>query len=103
MRIDPMSVATASAEAGTVRDGTRYGQRSTVPAPEPSIRSSAVTLATSQLEVSVILDEYNKTVYRFVDKTTGELVQQVPPEELLKVMHNIEEMLKQSETLDVVL
>jgi len=33
-------------------------------------------------------------VYRFVDSKTGDLVIQVPPEEVLRVMRNIQQMLQ---------
>jgi hypothetical protein len=51
---------------------------------------------TSQLDVNVVVENQH-TVYRFVDRQTGDLVQQVPPEELLRVMRSIGELLQQSE------
>ena len=45
-------------------------------------------------EVNVQVDDSLHRIYRFVDKQTGDLIQQVPPEELLRVMRNISEMLE---------
>ena len=58
--------------------------RRTVPLPEPT-----------QLNVS--MDDQKNVIYRFVDPTDGQTVRQVPPEEILKIMRNIEDMLRESE------
>lgn len=42
-------------------------------------------------EVNLAVEDDHKIVYRFVDKETGKLIEQVPPEELLRVMRNIAE------------
>ena len=58
--------------------------RQTVPVPEPV-----------QLDVSV--DDRKNVIYRFVDPKDGQTVRQVPPEEILKIMRNIEDMLRETE------
>ncbi|HZQ67140.1 MAG TPA: flagellar protein FlaG [Terriglobales bacterium] len=45
-------------------------------------------------KVSVALED-NQVVYRFIDQRSGELLQQVPPEEVLRVMRNIAELQKE--------
>ncbi|MBZ5706010.1 MAG: hypothetical protein LAN63_11690 [Acidobacteriia bacterium] len=45
----------------------------------------------------MVVDENRNISYRFLDAQTGELVQPVPPEELLRVMHNIGEWLQESQ------
>ncbi len=48
-----------------------------------------------QLQISFA--EGHLLVYRFVDKETGDLVQQIPPEEVLRVMQGIQQWLQQSD------
>ena len=55
-----------------------------MPVPEPT-----------QLNVSV--DDQKNVIYRFVDPKDGQTVRQVPPEEILKIMRNIEDMLRETE------
>ncbi|HTR67117.1 MAG TPA: hypothetical protein VMH85_15160 [Terriglobales bacterium] len=47
--------------------------------------------------MNVTFDQNKNTVYRFVDEKSGELVRQVPPEEVLRVMRSVEDMLQESE------
>jgi len=49
----------------------------------------------SQLNVSV--DDKQNVIYRFTDPSNGEVVRQVPPEQILRIMRSIEEMLQESE------
>lgn len=55
----------------------------TAPLPEPS-------------QLSVSLDDRQNIIYRFTDPNSGELRRQVPPEEILRVMRNIEDLLHES-------
>lgn len=63
----------------------------------PRQSDTAPVLRAPQHEVSVVVDENRNISYRFLDAQTGELVQPVPPEELLRVMHNIGEWLQESQ------
>jgi len=71
-----------------------------VTSPPSPVDSSAATTSSQpqpvvpEREVDVATEE-NQVVYRFVDKRSGELVQQVPPEEVLRVMRNIAELQKE--------
>jgi len=47
--------------------------------------------------MNVTFDQNHNTIYRFVDEKSGDLVRQVPPEEVLRVMRNVEEMMQESE------
>ena len=47
--------------------------------------------------VAISIDQDRNTIYRFLDQRTGVLIRQVPPEEVLRVMRNIDEMLQASE------
>jgi hypothetical protein len=44
-------------------------------------------------KVEVNIDSSQHIIYRVVDQHSGEVVQQIPPEELLRVMRNIGEYL----------
>lgn len=48
-------------------------------------------------EVNVVLDQNQGIVYKFVDKDTGEAVEQIPPEETLRMIENIQHLLEPSE------
>lgn len=49
-----------------------------------------------QHEVNIVLNENQQIVYTFVDKGTGEVVQQIPPEESLRLIENIQQLLEKS-------
>lgn len=44
----------------------------------------------------ISMDDNRNIIYRFVDMVSGDVIQQVPPEEVLRVMNNIAEMLRES-------
>jgi hypothetical protein len=45
--------------------------------------------------VSVSVTEGQVFVYRILDEKTGDLIQQIPPEEILRVIRNIQQMLQE--------
>jgi len=47
--------------------------------------------------VAISVDANRNTIYRFLDQRTGDLIRQVPPEEVLRVMRSIEQMLQASQ------
>jgi uncharacterized FlaG/YvyC family protein len=47
--------------------------------------------------MSVSIDSDKNVIYQFLDARTGEVVQQVPPEQVLRVIRSIADMLRQSE------
>jgi hypothetical protein len=87
MRIDPVHIAPAGLQAVTA---------STITKSRPSPQTAPESVAPQhEREVSVSMSD-NRPVFRFVDKNTGDLIIQVPPEELLRVMRNIGELLRES-------
>ena len=94
MRIDPMALPTS------IPDLSRsVSPRRTTP-PEtsvsfPSSSPSPEVLQASEKEVSVQWNEDKVMVLRFLDKRTGDLVEQVPSDEILKVVHNLGQLLRQ--------
>ncbi len=83
-RQNSVQVANRISQTQTDNSVETPSPRKTVPVPEPT-----------QLDVSV--DDRKNVIYRFVDPTDGQTVRQVPPEEILKIMRNIEEMLHETE------
>jgi hypothetical protein len=67
---------------------------------EPSAHSPSGTappdFSAASPQVTVSFDD-NKAVYRFIDGSSGKVLQQIPPEELLRVMRNIGEWLQQAQ------
>jgi hypothetical protein len=50
--------------------------------------------APTQMNVSI--DSDKNVIYQFLDARTGEVLQQVPPEQVLRVMHSIADLLRQA-------
>jgi len=94
MRIDPMALPTS------FPDISRSVSPRTATLPETFV-SSASNSQSSEVpqvgdkEVSVQWNEDKVMVMRFLDKRTGDLVEQVPSDEILKVVHNLEQLLRQ--------
>lgn len=76
---------------------TRSTPAHTDPAPGHLPASPAPGWQAPQHEVNVVLDDNRNIVYRFVDQETGEVVQQIPPEETLRMMQSIQELLQKAE------
>ena len=80
------------------------GQSLAIPAPhkaEPirsSPRADHGTLdalpQVRQYEVNAAFGEANLIIYRILDKKTGDLIQQIPPEQLIEMARNIRELLQ---------
>ena len=107
MRID-FTQATTQADLGNVAAQPKLIQRKveavseTPPGPATQTSKSIASQQTkaaipppSQLSVSV--DDRQNVIYRFTDPASGEVVRQVPPEQILRIMRNIEDLLRESE------
>lgn len=98
MRIDPVQVAARSNQAESA-----FARRSSMPQPpkqEKSVKEetkAAVPAAPAQAQISVSIDKDKNVIYQFLDPRTGEVLQQVPPEQVLQVMRSIADLLRQSE------
>ena len=80
----PRRIATTNAAQSAVESRVEIAKVAKPAIPQPN-----------QLNVSV--DEKQNVIYRFTDPNSGELVRQVPPEEILRIMRNIEDLLHESE------
>ena len=47
-----------------------------------------------QLEVNASFGQANRIIYRILDKETGDLIQQIPPEQLLEMARSIQDLLQ---------
>lgn len=86
MVTEPLHSARAAAADSLSQNAPEARRRSLAPSPASG--------ATHQEDVSVSFAENNIIVYRFVDKDTGDLVRQVPPEEILRLVRNINDLLQ---------
>jgi hypothetical protein len=51
---------------------------------------------TRQWKLCIAFDENRNMIYRFVDSETGDLIQQVPSDEILKVVRTIQQILRKA-------
>ena len=73
--------------------------------PKPSSKDALQSLPQArQLQVNASFGQANLIIYRILDKQTGDLILQVPPEQLLQIARGIQELLQanqRSPNLDV--
>lgn len=99
MRIDPTAPNLVMPESPSSR-----GNLAPAAAPSPDsssnaaehVRTASDGWQSPQHEVNVVLNENQRIVYKFVDKGTGEVVEQIPPEESLRLIENIQQLLEKS-------
>jgi uncharacterized FlaG/YvyC family protein len=56
------------------------------------------------IQVNASFSEDNLIIYRIVDKETGDLIQQIPPEQVLEIARSVRQLLEaatKTSTLDV--
>ena len=99
MRIDPLPTGRntdLSLPAGKAQ--TRQPEKTTVPREDAApVGQKPAVVATALPEperVSVSFDESRELVYRFADAKTGEVISQIPPEEVLRVVRGIQDLLR---------
>lgn len=91
MRIEAIPVAVAR-EPSAARDLGNAAAAAN--AAVTSVEARAPLPPPRERSLSISFIENKTIVYRFLDKETGDLVQQVPPEEMLRVMRNIDNLLR---------
>lgn len=96
MSIDPVSAATLgpviavqnSPSPKSTRDG----------ASEPTSRPETIVPQARAIQVDASFGEDNRIIYRIVDKQTGDLIEQIPPQQLLALARSIRQLLQAAET-----
>jgi len=97
MRIDPavppfVPETGAHVPAGTGAPPSPSAPETLVPSPSnsPTIDMPQI----SEREASVQWNDDQVMIVRLVNKRTGDLVEQVPSDEMLKVVHNLQQLLR---------
>jgi len=95
MSIDGVQAVPATAEALTDLAPVRHTSASAeaVP-PKSSLNDILKNMPQArQLQVDASFGQANLIIYRILDKQTGDLILQVPPEQLLQIARSIQESL----------
>jgi len=96
---DKAARRTGQAERTVQAQQTAQADKAATQAEQPQAKPSTAVppvLHTPSV-LNVTFDQDKNTIYRFVDEQTGKLVRQIPPDEVLRIMRGVEEMLQQSE------
>ena len=98
MKIDAtQSAALAAASQAQAQPSTKKPQKEAPPPQEVAgadeIRAASSEPSAAQRQMSVTFDQDNRVIYQFYNRETGELVQQYPSEEMLRVARNIADLL----------
>src|ERR1700741_1302621 len=92
MSIDAVQAAFSSARALTEWAPVRPAPTTAEAAPQPSANDILKNLPQArQLQVNATFGQANLIIYRILDKETGDLILQVPPEQLLEIARSIQE------------
>jgi hypothetical protein len=98
MSIDPVQVIVAFGQAADpvevvpVRPASA-GSGGAQPVPESGAELDILPQA-RQLQVNASFGEGNTIIYRILDKNTGDLILQIPPEQLLEIAQSVRELLR---------
>jgi hypothetical protein len=98
MRIDPVQVLATIKQADPA-----FARRASVPSksaeesPNHDIGKAATAATPAPKQISVLMDSDSNLIYQFIDARTGEVVLQVPPQQVLQVMRSIADLLRESE------
>ena len=97
MRIDPVQVAAKVFEVHADQPKERVAAETRpVEIHFPTNNQPAISVNTPHYEVTVHYDENQVLVTKFIDQKSGEVVQQIPPDQVLKIIESIQELLKES-------
>ena len=99
MRVDPLPAGgNTDLRLSESKAQTRQPEKVAAPreAATHAVEKPAVvpTALPEPARVSVSIDETREIVYRFVDAKTGEVISQTPPEEVLRVVRGIQDLLR---------
>jgi hypothetical protein len=98
MSIDPVSAQAV----GTLGFGAAPLLSRPVPAPDPapSIKPAAPAPSAAPhfhaIQVTAAFGQDNVIIYRIPDKETGDLIRQIPPEQLLEIARSVRQLLAEA-------
>src|SRR5918912_1226815 len=95
MRIDPVQVVASASQAEALSRDSK--PRKSAEEHRPVEKASPNAMIPAPRQMSVSMDGDHNIIYQFLDARTGEVVQQVPPEQVLQVMRSIAEQLREAE------
>jgi len=90
MSIDPVS-ATTLGPVGAVQDPASPKSQAPVATSSPA---ETIVPQVRAIQVDASYGEDNRIIYRILDKQSGELIQQIPPEQLLAIARSIQQLLQ---------
>lgn len=98
MRIEPVQVAAnqLQPQADTPNKRVAAENRPVVESSFSTSNPHSAPLDMPKYDVTVHYDENQVLVTKFIDQKSGEVVQQIPPDQVLKIIASIQEMLKES-------
>jgi uncharacterized FlaG/YvyC family protein len=98
MRIDPVQVAANQVQVQPAAPQTRLASdiRSVAESSFSASKQATSSVDVPKYEVTVRYDANQVLVTRFIDQKSGEVVQQIPPDQVLKIIESIQELLKES-------
>jgi uncharacterized FlaG/YvyC family protein len=95
MRIDPVQVVASASQAEALPRDSK--PRKSAEESRQIEKASPNAMIRAPKQMSVSMDGDHNIIYQFLDARTGEVVQQVPPEQVLQVMRSIAEQLREAE------
>jgi uncharacterized FlaG/YvyC family protein len=98
MRIDPVQVVAkvTEAEAGHLKQRLATQARLVESSVSAAVNRAPSIPKTAKYDVTVRYAENQILVTTFIDQNSGEVVQQIPPEQVLRIIETIQELLKES-------
>ena len=101
MSIDPVQAAVVLGPKSGAREVAPARSASTISPPAQQTPAAAAPQNVPeprQFQVSASFGQANLIIYRILDKETGDLIQQIPPEQLLAIARSVQELLQPNET-----
>lgn len=104
MRIEPVQVAAnqLQPQADTPKERVPAETRPFVESSFSATKPNSAPLDMPRYDVTVHYDENQVLVTKFIDQKSGEVVQQIPPDQVLKIIASIQELLKESSQTRVI-
>jgi hypothetical protein len=96
MRIDPVQVVAKVVETGSANPRQRVTAQPAAAEQPLSAVKPAPSPQTSKYDVTVRYAENQVLVTTFIDQNSGEVVQQIPPDQVLRIIETFQEFLQES-------
>jgi len=95
MSIDAVQAAVVLGPSSGAREEAPARSAFTISSPEfPVVTAAQNVLEPRQFQVNASFGPANLIIYRILDKETGDLIQQIPPEQLLEIARSVRELLQ---------